>query len=293
MVISSKGEPLIAGMPKEELELHIKELLNRIKVIFISLGITTLLVIFIPAAVLEGNWSFQEYDPAITLILRELLVWATSLAEAQGGSFQFTLGAPYSVIVVCVELAILIAILLNIPVISYEIYVYIRPALYDEEAHFARQLSISFGVLFSFGALAGALLVPVMVQTLFGLTTIIEYGRIVNFVPLESFIEFIFFSLVGTGLLFTFPIWIVFGALAGVFSSETLIQRRREVLIALIALTAVITPDPTPLSMILLSLPLIVLYEIALVVVMRLEERRATGQPIEALKRVFDVWEGV
>ncbi|MFW9778561.1 MAG: twin-arginine translocase subunit TatC, partial [Candidatus Heimdallarchaeota archaeon] len=127
--------------------------------------------------------------------------------------------------------------------------------------------------------------------TLFGLTTIIEYGRIVNFVPLESFIEFIFFSLVGTGLLFTFPIWIVFGALAGLFSSETLIQRRREVLIALVALTAVITPDPTPLSMILLSLPLIVLYEIALVVVMRLEERRAAGQPLNALKRVLNAWE--
>ncbi|MFW9853504.1 MAG: twin-arginine translocase subunit TatC [Candidatus Thorarchaeota archaeon] len=291
MTIDDEDITLIAGMPKEELQLHIKELLDRLKVIFLSLGMTTILVIFMPASILEGTWSLQDYDPAITLILRELLVWATSLAEAQGGTFQFTLGAPYSVIVVCVELAIVIAILLNIPLISYEIYLYLRPALYDEEAHFARQLSISFGVLFGLGAVAGALLVPVMVQTLFGLTTIIEYGRIVNFVPLESFIEFIFFSLVGTGLLFTFPIWIVFGALAGLFSSETLVQRRREVLIALIALTAVITPDPTPLSMILLSLPLIVLYEIALVVVMRLEERRAAGRPLNALKRVFDAWE--
>ncbi|MFW9780130.1 MAG: twin-arginine translocase subunit TatC, partial [Candidatus Heimdallarchaeota archaeon] len=189
MTFNQEDITLIAGMPKEELQLHIKELLDRLKVIFVSLGITTIFVIFLPASLLEGTWSLQEYDPAITLILRELLVWATSLAEAQGGTFQFTLGAPYSVIVVCVELAIVIAILLNIPIISYEIYVYLRPALYDEEAHFARQLSIAFGVLFSLGAIAGALLVPVMVQTLFGLTTIIEYGRIVNFVPLESFIE--------------------------------------------------------------------------------------------------------
>lgn len=293
MAVGTKDQALIVGIPKEELEFHLKELLQRLKVIFISLCLTILIVIFIPAAVLEGNWTFKEYDPAITLILKELLIWATSLAETQGGSFQFTLGAPYTVIVVCVELALIIAILLNIPIISYEIYVYLRPALYEEEAHFARQLSIAFGVLFSLGALAGALLVPIMVQALFGLTTIVDYGRIINFVPLESFVEFIFFSVIGIGLLFTFPIWIVFGALAGVFTSESLIRRRREVLIALIALTAVITPDPTPVSMILLIFPLVVLYEIALVVVMRLEERRATGQPIKALKRVFDVWDTV
>ncbi|MHA2239816.1 MAG: twin-arginine translocase subunit TatC, partial [Candidatus Hodarchaeales archaeon] len=169
----------------------------------------------------------------------------------------------------------------------------IRPALYDEEADFALKLALSFGVLFLFGAIAGALLVPIMVDTLFGLTTIVDYGRIVNFVPLESFVDFIFFSIIGTGVLFTFPIWLVFGALAGAFSSEGLMNRRREILIALIALTAVITPDPTPISMILLSIPLIVFFEIAIVVIMRIEERRGYNERFPALKRITEVWETV
>jgi sec-independent protein translocase protein TatC len=284
---------LIAGIPKEELETHVVELIQRLKVIFLSITLTTLIVLLVPAKFLEGEFIFDDYSPGITVVLKEFLIWSTTLAERQGSSFQFTLGTPYSIILVCVELAIIIAIILNIPLISYEIYVYIRPGLYDEEADFAKKLSISFGILFTLGVVAGILLVPLMVQTLFGLTTIVEYEYIVNFVPLESFVEFIFFSLIGTGLLFTYPIWIVFGAIANVVTSKDLIERRREVLVALIAITGIITPDPTPISMILLSIPLVVLYEVAIVVIMRLEERRYTDEDIPVLKRITEVWNGV
>ncbi|MHA2052753.1 MAG: twin-arginine translocase subunit TatC [Candidatus Hodarchaeales archaeon] len=283
----------IGGMRSEEVVVHFDELLGRLKIIFISLSITTIVVILLPAKFLEGIFTFDEYSPMITVVLKKVLLFATSLAEERGGSFTFTLGAPYSVIIVCLELGVIIAVILNIPIICYEIYAFIRPALYDEEADFALKLALSFGVLFLFGAIAGALLVPIMVDTLFGLTTIVDYGRIVNFVPLESFVDFIFFSIIGTGVLFTFPIWLVFGALAGAFSSEGLMNRRREILIALIALTAVITPDPTPISMILLSIPLIVFFEIAIVVIMRIEERRGYNERFPALKRITEVWETV
>ncbi|MHA2176622.1 MAG: twin-arginine translocase subunit TatC [Candidatus Hodarchaeales archaeon] len=283
----------IEGMRSEEVVVHFDELLGRLKIIFISLSLTTLVVILLPAKFLEGIFTFDEYSPMITVVLKKVLLFATSLAEERGGSFTFTLGAPYSVIIVCLELGVIIAVILNIPIICYEIYAFIRPALYDEEADFALKLALSFGVLFLFGAIAGALLVPIMVDTLFGLTTIVDYGRIVNFVPLESFVDFIFFSIIGTGVLFTFPIWLVFGALAGAFSSEGLMNRRREILIALIALTAVITPDPTPISMILLSIPLIVFFEIAIVVIMRIEDRRGYNERFPALKRITEVWETV
>ncbi|MHA1977360.1 MAG: twin-arginine translocase subunit TatC [Candidatus Hodarchaeales archaeon] len=285
------SEQQIGGIPNEELVAHFGELFVRLKTIFASLTITTIVVIFLPAKFLEGVFTFDEYSPMITVVLRKILLFATSLAEERGGSFTFTLGAPYSVIVVCLELAVIIAIILNIPVISYEIYAYVRPGLYEEEADFAIKLALSFGVLFIFGAIAGALLIPIMVETLFGLTTIIDYDKIVNYVPLESFVDFIFFSLIGTGFLFTFPIWLVFGSLAGVFTSEGLMDRRREIVIGLMALTAVITPDPTPISMILLSIPLLVFFEIAIVVIMRIEERRGLGEHYPVLRRITDVWE--
>jgi Tat protein translocase TatC len=278
-------------IPKEELVVHFGELLVRLKIIFLSLFITTIVVILLPAKFLEGNFTFDEYSPMITVVLKNILLFATSLAEEQGGSFSFTLGAPYSVVVVCLELALIIAVILNIPVISYEIYAYIRPGLYDEEADFAQKLALSFGVLFLFGATAGALLIPIMVDTLFGLTTIVDYGRIVNFVPLESFVDFLFFSLIGTGILFTFPMWLVFGALAGVFTSEGLMDRRREIVIGLITLTAVITPDPTPISMILLAIPLLIFFELAIVTIMRIEEKRGLGEKFPVLKRVTEAWQ--
>ncbi|MFW9997781.1 MAG: twin-arginine translocase subunit TatC, partial [Candidatus Odinarchaeota archaeon] len=246
----------IAGIPEEELEEHIVELLNRLKVIFISIALTALFISLMPAKFLEGEFVFEEYTPAIGIILGELLKWATSLAEGQS-SFTLTLGAPYSIIIVCIELAIIIAIILNIPIISYEIYVYVRPALYDEEADFAKKLAIAFGILFGMGVFAGFLLVPFMIQTLFSLTSIVDYGKIENFVPLETFVHFIFFSLIGTGLLFTFPLWLIFASIAGLITSDELMERRKQIFIALLAVTAIITPDPTPISMILLSGPLI------------------------------------
>ncbi|MHA2297781.1 MAG: twin-arginine translocase subunit TatC [Candidatus Hodarchaeales archaeon] len=289
----TQQQDLIAGMPKDEVETHISELIKRIRVIFISISLTSLFVGLIPIKFIEGKIIFDDYSPAIFFVLEELLKWATALAESQGGgNFTFTLGAPYTIIVVSIELAVLLGIILNIPLISYEIYAYIRPALYDEEADFAIKLSLSFGLLFSLGIFIGWLLVPIMVQSLFSLTTVLDYGRIVNFVPLESFVSFIFFALLGTGVLFTFPLWLISASMVGLITSEDLIVRRKEIVIGLLALTAVVTPDPTPLSMIFLSLPLIVLFEVTVVVIMRYEERKSvSGVGFSTFKRISQAWE--
>ena len=71
-------------------------------------------------------------------------------------------------------------------------------------------------------------------------------------------------NVVATGLVFCYPILIISLVFTGVLTVEDLQKRRRHVIAALFGITALITPDPTPISMIVLTIPLLFLYELTI-----------------------------
>ncbi len=250
---------------------HTEELFRRLQFIAIAIVFTSFLVALLPQAYLEGNFTTENYEPAIYLELKWIIDWSTS--QIHDKEVRIILGSPMTVLLAYIELALIIGTILNIPFISYQLYQFMRPGLYDEELILIRRISISFSALFFFGALIGWLLVPPMMRALVGIsgTLELEGDILLIYINLDSLINYIFFSVLVAGLIHTYPVFIIFLILNGVFTSEDLRARRREVIAALLSLTAVITPDPTPFSMIVMAVPLIVLYEITINVSMKVE----------------------
>jgi sec-independent protein translocase protein TatC len=80
----------------------------------------------------------------------------------------------------------------------------------------------------------------------------------------NQYLNFIFWSILIFGILFELPIAIGILARFGILNHKTLSRRRREFIVLIVILVAVISPTVDAISLILMSLPLIILYEIGI-----------------------------
>lgn len=167
-------------------------------------------------------------------------------------------------------ISILLGVLLSLPIIAYEFYKFINPALHTHERSLLFPFVISFSLLFIFGFTLGYLYVlPLTMQMLLlfigplGLTPSYEFAG--------------FFSLVGgilflVGALFTFPVFFILLVKVGILSTESITKNRKYLYPGLIVAIAVLDPDPTLVTELVVGLPLIVLMEISVIIARRFEK---------------------
>jgi len=127
-------------------------------------------------------------------------------------------------------------------------------------------------ILFIFGfSFSYFLLMPAAMRILTSLP--LESG-ISPFFSIRQFLTFIIISLILFSLVFELPLIVTWLSINGYVSSSTLKEKRKHVIVGIFILTAIITADPTPFSQVLLSLPLIALYETSIYVARVFEKRR-------------------
>ncbi len=122
---------------------------------------------------------------------------------------------------------------------------------------------ILFGIiLFLLGAsFTYFILLPVMIKVLTGIA--LESG-VLAYYTVSSFIFFVFITTVIFGVVFELPLIVTWLAINNYVSVETLKEKRRYVYVGIVIFAAAVTADPTPISQLILSVPLILLYEISI-----------------------------
>lgn len=248
---------------------HSVELYFRLRVVFVTYFVSVLVVIFMPSSFVEGTFLLENYKPAVITELEWVLEWATR--DITNANFRLTIGSPMAVVVAYLFLGMLIAFALNVPFIFYQFYLFTKPGLYPHEQQLVKNLMYAGSGLFAVGALFGFLLMPLVTNTLVGFGDTLDYDRLVQYYDLGRVVEFLFWSVIATGLLFTYPIFVIGLVVTGVLTTNDLQNRRRHVMAALLGITMIVTPDPTPVSMIVLTVPLVLLYEITLNVAYKIE----------------------
>jgi len=168
-----------------------------------------------------------------------------------------------------------IGIALAMPVIMWQLWRFITPALYPHEKKYAIPFTASAVVLFVMGAtLAYYVLNPT-------LNFLIEIGG-TDIEPLytaPSYVNLIVFMMLAFGIGFEFPVVIVALQLIGVVTPRTLLGWWRTAMIVVVVIAAVITPSGDPISMFALAIPMALLYILSIAVgaiVLKLRRRKAT-----------------
>ena len=128
-------------------------------------------------------------------------------------------------------------------------------------------------VLFVLGALYAYLfLLPL---TFLIMTWLCVAGGAEPIFSVSSFFHTVFIGVPFTGAFFTTPVALVGLVEAGLIEPKVLREKWRYVVLGIFALTAVVTPDPTPVTMTLLSVPFVALYLLTIALAERVCRRRA------------------
>jgi sec-independent protein translocase protein TatC len=147
------------------------------------------------------------------------------------------------------------------PVILYELYAYIDPALHSNERKFALTLGPFVLLLFVGGMLfCYFILLPSALQFL------INFGSEVidNQLRASEYLSFVTLFIVGMGIVFEMPIVIYALIRLGIVKRSWLASRRRYVFLLVLIIAAVITPTPDPFNQTIVAIPMYLLFELGL-----------------------------
>lgn len=163
-----------------------------------------------------------------------------------------------------VTTAVYLGLLGASPFILYELFRFISPALYENERRYSVQVAGIIYVLFILGVLMSYfVLFPISFRFL---GTYSVSARVVSNITLDSYVTtFVSLTLV-MGVVFQLPVIAFFLGKLGVVSSEVLLLYRKHAFVVIMMVAAVITP-PDLMTLILVTIPLYMLYEVSIRVV--------------------------
>jgi sec-independent protein translocase protein TatC len=242
---------------------HLNELAKRLKVVFYSLIASTIVIMALPGDLgfLSNPLSF--YTPLISVVFKRI---THDVMPPQFVLIGYTVGSP-------IELYLLgsfaLAVLINIPIIGYEVYRYVNPALYEREKQAVGPFVVSFTVLFAIGSTFGYLLLAPF--TMYAMIPFFQAVGAQPYISVNDFYGVVFAIVLMSGLTFTFPVFLVLLVRLRILSITVFTKNRKYIYAGLLVVTAVITPDGGPIADFALFIPLLFLLELAILVAKRYE----------------------
>ncbi len=168
--------------------------------------------------------------------------------------------------------AIVAGFILASPIVFFEFWRFIRPALYDNEKKHASGAVFFTSILFLMGVLFGYyLIVPLSIHFL-GSYSI--SGEVTNQININSYISTVVSISLASGVVFLLPIFVFFLSKVGLLTPAFMKRYRKHAYVVMLLLSAVITP-PDVFSQIMVSFPLVILYEIGIYISRRIEKQKA------------------
>jgi sec-independent protein translocase protein TatC len=154
-------------------------------------------------------------------------------------------------------------LVLGFPYIFYQIWAFLKPGLKFKEKKMAKGIVFYVSLLFFLGISFGYLVVAPLSIQFFGSYQI--SGDIRNDFTISSYMSTIISTVFYTGLFFLLPVIIYLLSKVGLITPDFLKKYRKHALVVILILSALITP-PDVISQIIVSIPILILYEIGILV---------------------------
>mgnify|MGYP001617686746 CR=1 FL=1 len=253
-----RDSQLDENMPLTE---HLGELRRRIIV-----SLTALLVAFAVAFnyseeifkliifPLKYSLSFSMKNPYLNIISHEKI--------SQGTKLVFL--APAEAFWMSMKVSFVAGLIPALPVIFYQLWKFISPGLMAKEKKYVLPFIISATGLFLMGAaFCFFIVLP------FAMEFLLTYKLGDVLMPMLSvgqYVDFCLKFILAFGIIFELPIVIIFSTRMGIVTPKTLAKNRRYAILIAFIVAAVLTPTPDAFNQILMVVPIIILYEIGILI---------------------------
>ena len=197
----------------------------------------------------------------LTFNFADYLVYIlTAPADNRGIGLQ-TL-TPQGMFILKWNLAIIGGFILSIPVITIQIWKFVSPGLYNRERKILLPLILTVFLCFILGAIfAYMVILPFSLNFFASMVT----DNVQNNFSINYYFSFVLALIIGSGVIFEMPVASFLFSSIGIITPSFLRRFRREAIMVTVILSAIITP-PDPISLIIMSIPMVVLYEISILV---------------------------
>lgn len=240
-----------AGGQAQPLIEHLLELRRRL--VWAVLGIAVCFFAIVPFA--QTLYSFVA-QPLMSVLPNNTSMIATDVI------------APFFV---PIKVALMAAFLVALPNTLYQIWAFVAPALYQNEKRLIVPLILSSIILFAAGmAFCYFLVFPMVFKFFAGMTPL----GVSMATDIDKYLSFVLGMFVAFGLTFEIPVAVVLLYRMGVITYRQLTAARPYLIVAAFIIAAVVTP-PDVLSQIMLAVPMILLYEMGILVCRIVKPRSA------------------
>ena len=168
--------------------------------------------------------------------------------------------------------AIVGGIILTFPFLFYQLWQFFKPALKQNELEVSKGVVFWSSLLFFIGVLFGYFVVSPLTVQFFG--SFQMTNDIQNIITINSYLSLITTTTLFSGLFFELPIVIYILSKLGIISPQLLKKYRKHALIGILVLSAIITP-PDIISQIIVTFPILIMYEVGIIVSRRVEKKLA------------------
>ncbi len=214
----------------------------------------------------------------LQLVKRRLIIVSLTVVAGLIGTFSFSaemvawLNRPFpnplvfygptEALFAAIKVSFFAAVILSLPVIFYQCWKLVAPALLPTEQRWAIPLFFLAGGLFALGLVFCNLVILPLVIDFF-----VSFGLDRDITPqlsLGTYIDFNVKFLFVFGCAFELPLVMTLLAVAGAVSTQMYVRYRKHAMLFCLILSAVITPDATMFTMLLMAVPMMALYEIGI-----------------------------
>jgi len=236
----------------EDLRPHLVELRKRLGLSVLSIFIAFILAFTFHEAILE--W--------ITAPLNEALSQVAELSKkaSEGMVTTHQVGGAFFV---ALKVSFFAGLLVALPFILYQIWLFIAPGLYNNEKKMVLPFVVGGSLMFFIGVLFAYYIV-----TPFGFQFLITFGSFLYtpLINIEDYVGFFTKIMMGFGISFELPVFAYFLALLGLVTDRTLIDFFRYAVLIIFVVAALLTP-PDVLTQLLMAAPLVILYGVSILIV--------------------------
>jgi sec-independent protein translocase protein TatC len=170
-----------------------------------------------------------------------------------------------------VMVSLIAGLILAFPVVLLELWKFFKPALKPNEIRYSKGAVAVSSMLFFTGVLFGYFLIAPL--SIHFLTTWVVSSEVVNTIDIRSYIGNVTSVCLATGLMFELPVVVFFLTKTGILTPQFMRTYRRHAIIVIMIVSSIITP-PDVFSLILVTVPLLFLYEISIFISARVMKQR-------------------